>query len=29
MGTILTDATNFGLGRMAESSRGLTLARMR
>lgn len=29
MGTILADATNLGLGRMAESSRGLTLARLR
>jgi hypothetical protein len=29
MGTILADATNLGLGRMAESSRGLTLSRLR
>jgi TnpA family transposase len=29
MGAILADATNLGLGRMAESSRGLTLARLR
>ena len=29
IGTILADATNLGLGRMAESSRGLTLARLR
>lgn len=29
MGTILADATNLGLGRMAESSRGLTLPRLR
>ncbi len=29
MGTILADATNLGLGRMAESSRGLTLAWLR
>jgi len=29
MGAILADATNLGLGRMAESSRGLTLPRLR
>lgn len=29
MGSILSDATNLGLGRMAESSRGLTLSRLR
>lgn len=29
MGSILADATNLGLGRMAESSRGLTLPRLR
>ncbi|MBD8641704.1 Tn3 family transposase [Sphingomonas sp. CFBP 13733] len=29
MGAILADATNLGLGRMAESSRGLTLSRLR
>ena len=29
MGAILADATNLGLSRMAESSRGLTLARLR
>ncbi|WP_338142447.1 Tn3 family transposase, partial [Sphingomonas koreensis] len=29
MAAILADATNLGLGRMAESSRGLTLARLR
>ncbi len=29
MGAVLADATNLGLGRMAESSRGLTLARLR
>ncbi len=29
MGSILADATNLGLGRMAESSRGLTLSRLR
>ncbi len=29
MGAVLADATNLGLARMAESSRGLTLARLR